>query len=150
MAKVSQWHPLSREVAIFRLKTDPGERFPDYVAGQNIQLFREADALLYSIVSAPFETKEHDFLEFFVNRDRDFSQGEQMTFSNSASGDFTLEKTLPFQNVLFVGTGTGVAPFVSMVRTLAKKADEKVTYTLLHASRNFEDLGYDKELSAVE
>ena len=87
MAKVSHWHPLSREVAIFRLKTDPGERFPDYVAGQNIQLFREADALLYSIVSAPFETKEHDFLEFFVNRDRDFSEGEQMTFSAEPPAD---------------------------------------------------------------
>jgi ferredoxin-NADP reductase len=150
MAKVSQWHPLSRDVSIFRLKADPGERFPDYIAGQNIQLFRAGEALLYSIVSAPFETQEHNFLEFFVNRDRDFSEGDQVTFSDSAFGDFTLGKTLPFQNVIFVGTGTGVAPFVSMVRTLSKSADKEIRYTLLHASRNFAELGYDKELSAIE
>jgi ferredoxin-NADP reductase len=150
MATVSLWHPLSRDVATFRLHSDPDERFPDYVSGQNIQLSRAGESLLYSIVSAPFETREHNFLEFFVNRDRDFKDGEKMMFSDSASGDFTLEKTLPFQNVVFVGTGTGVAPFVSMVRSLNKKADLQVRYTLIHASRNFEELGYDMELSAVE
>jgi len=150
MAKVSQWHRLSRDVAIFHLKADSGERFPDYIAGQNIQLFRAGETLHYSIVSAPFETQQHNFLEFFVNRDRDFSEGDQMTFSDSASGDFILEKTLHFQNVLFVGTGTGVAPFVSMVRDLDKTSVGGTRYTLLHASRNFDELGYDRELSAIE
>ena len=150
MAKVFQWNPLSRDVAIFRLKADPAERFPEYTPGQNIQLFRGGETLLYSIVSAPFETRQHNFMEFFVNRDRDFSEGDQMTFSDSASGDFTLERTLQFENVLFVGTGTGVAPFVSMVRNLDKTSVSGIRYTLLHASRNFNELGYDKELSAIE
>ena len=150
MVRVFEWHPLSGDVATFRLKIGPGEGFPDYIAGQNIQLSRSNETLLYSIVSAPFETKEWNFLEFFVNRDRELVEGEEVTLADSASGDFTLDRAADYANVVFVGTGTGIAPFVSMSRELGHKSKTSIRYTLIHASRNFEELGYYKELSAAE
>ncbi len=150
MAKVTQWNPLSEDVATFQLHIEPGERFPEYIPGQNIQLFRSGETLLFSIVSAPYETAIHHYLEFFVNRDREFSNGESMKFSDAATGDFTLNCTENFRNVLFVGTGTGIAPFVSMIRHLNHEKTSRVRCTLIQASRKFQELGYYKELSAIE
>jgi ferredoxin-NADP reductase len=150
MAKVTHWNPLSDDVATFRLEAEPGERFPFYTAGQNIQLCRGEEELLYSIVSAPHETAVHHYLEFFVNRDRQLSDGEKLTFAAGATGDFTLNRAQGFPNVLFVGTGTGIAPFISMIRYLNHEKTSRVRYTLIQASRKFQELGYYKELSAVE
>jgi len=150
MATITQWRPLSEDVAQFRLQAFPGERFPDYIAGQSIQLFRDGETLLYSIVSAPFETAAHRYMEFFVNRDREFADGETMKFADNATGDFTLKRAEAFRNVLLVGTGTGIAPFISMIRHLHHEKSSGVRYTLIQVSRKFEELGYYKELSAIE
>jgi len=55
--------------------------------------------------------------------------------------------------VLLVGTGTGVAPFVSMIKELDHQASRgqagSISYTLLHTNRTYEELAYHQELLEV-
>ncbi len=199
---VVDWHHLSTILATFRLMPAPGSRFPDYDAGQYIALRREDCRLTkritdpngviryvtdrdgsgnpkhgpvthsYSVASAPCETRERGYLEFYVILEQDelgepgrlteslFRIGDEpgatVTYVNRIVGDFTLAKrAAEFRNVFWVGTGTGVAPFVSMIKELHFEAAqgspaEGIQYTLLHANRTTEELGYHEELLRIE
>ncbi|MBI2828073.1 MAG: hypothetical protein HYX77_02215 [Acidobacteria bacterium] len=125
----------------------------------------------YSIASAPFETLEHGYLEFYVvlEKSDDGTLGRlsssffdmsppgdgKVTYVNRITGNFTLEKTASgLGSVLLVGTGTGVAPFVSMIKQLHHEASRgsvsPAQYTLLHTNRTFEELAYHQELLDIE
>ena len=126
----------------------------------------------YSIASAPFTTRQEGYLEFYVVLETDergelgrlteslFRTGDpsdsKLTYVNRIVGDFTLAKRAAgFKSVCWVGTGTGLAPFVSMVQQLDFEASqgakqEGTQYTLIHANRTFEELAYHRELLAIE
>lgn len=125
----------------------------------------------YSIASAPFETLDHGALEFYVVLEKDehgtlgrlsssfFEMSEQgddtLTYVNRITGNFTLPKTASgFTSVLLVGTGTGVAPFVSMIKQIDHDARQgrvdPVQYTLLHTNRTYEELAYHQDLLDIE
>src|SRR6267143_7201186 len=126
----------------------------------------------YSISSAPFETAQGNHLEFYVvlERGRDGVLGrfteslfrgmeehtnERLAYVERIVGDFTLAKRAAgFEHVLMVGTGTGLAPFVSMVKQLRHEAQQgastPVRYTLLHTNRTYGELGYHQEFLKVE
>lgn len=198
---VIEQQKLSPVLAIFRLMPQSGSQFPDYVPGQYIALRRDRCALTkrvvnsegrvryvpdldeygqpkvgpvahsYSIASAPFETQEHGYLEFYVVLEKDeygtlgrlsssfFEMGppadDTVTYVNRITGNFTLDKRASgFGSVLLVGTGTGVAPFVSMIKQLHHEACRggaaPVQYTLLHTNRTYEELAYHQELLEIE
>ena len=76
-----------------------------------------------------------------------------VTYFDAIGGNFTLEaRTGEAESVFMVGTGTGVAPFVSMLKEL--NAQDTVSsgcrYTLLHASRTRSELAYHQLLSDIE
>lgn len=125
----------------------------------------------YSIASAPFETKEKGHLEFYVILEKDekgvpgrltesmFRMAQErdgkLIYFDKIAGEFTLERRAAgFQNVVFVGTGTGLAPFVSMVKQIHHDAldgkKDQVKYTLIHANRTFEELDYYDLLSSIQ
>jgi ferredoxin-NADP reductase len=192
---------LSPMLEIFRMVSQSGSRFPDYVAGQYIALRRDRCRLTkrvvepeglerylpdldesgqpklgpvthsYSIASAPFESQEHGYLEFYVVLERDeygtlgrlsssfFEMSspadDTVTYVNRITGNFTLDKRASgFGSVLLVGTGTGVAPFVSMIKQLHHESYlggvGAVQYTLLHTNRTYEELAYHQELLEIE
>ena len=71
----------------------------------------------------------------------------KMVYYEKIAGDFTLDKRAAgSKNVILVGTGTGLAPFISMAKQLdfeAKSgASNAVKYTLLHTNRTYEELDY--------
>jgi ferredoxin-NADP reductase len=120
----------------------------------------------YSIASAPFETERAGHLEFYVVLERgdvpgrlteslfgiEAGRGDHIKYHDRITGDFTLEKRAASRrDVLMVGTGTGVAPFVSMVKQLHHGAGEgdPRRYTLVHANRTREELAYHEELAAA-
>ena len=125
----------------------------------------------YSIASAPFETAEGKYLEFYVVLERD-GEGELGRFTESlfrmerkgsdrldylerVAGNFTLaRRAAGFAHVLMVASGTGLAPFVSMVKQLHFEAQRngapRKRYTLIHANRTYEELAYHRELIAIE
>jgi ferredoxin-NADP reductase len=53
-----------------------------------------------------------------------------------------------------VGTGSGLAPFASMMKQLDYEASRgkttDVRYTLIHGNRGYQELGYHDELVAIE
>lgn len=124
----------------------------------------------YSIASAPFETLEKGHLEFYVIQEKDEKEvpgrltesmfridpqrDNKLIYFERIAGDFTLDKRAAgFQNVVLVGTGTGLAPFVSMVKQLHFAACQGksagVKYTLIHTNRTYQELDYYGELSAI-
>jgi ferredoxin-NADP reductase len=125
----------------------------------------------YSISSAPCETRAHGWLEFYVVLEKGDAEypgrlteslfrirpghDDKVGYVDHIAGDFTLEKRAAgFANVLMVGTGTGLAPFASMVKELDHEARHgrrsAVRYTLLHANRTYQELAYHRVLSEVE
>jgi ferredoxin-NADP reductase len=125
----------------------------------------------YSIISCPSETVQHGWLEFYVVLEKGESQypgrfteslfrdqpngDRRLTYFDRITGDFTLAKRAAgFSSVLLVGTGTGMAPFRSMIRQLHDEAlagkKSNVRYTLLHANRTLQELAYHQELSDIE
>jgi len=124
----------------------------------------------YSIASAPYETKTKGFLEFYLIRERvvgypgrlteslfssDLKTDNKVLYANEIGGDFTLSKrTQGASNVFFVATGTGLAPFISMIKELSYEAQNgrviSTRYTLIHTNRTTEELGYHRQLQEIE
>ncbi len=125
----------------------------------------------YSISSAPFETERDGYLEFYVvleTGDRevlgrltealfalDPRDGASLDYVERITGDFTLDRRAAgFESVLFVGTGTGLAPFAAMAKQLDHEAAQgrppAYRVTLLHANRTVQELAYHDELVAIE
>ena len=125
----------------------------------------------YSIASAPFEAAEGGYLEFYIvlgsegrcspGRFTDSvfrierEKSDRLFYPSRVVGNFTLAKrAVGFEHVLMVATGTGLAPFVSMVKQLhydaMRNGSTHKRYTLLHANRSYEELAYHRELLAIE
>jgi ferredoxin-NADP reductase len=125
----------------------------------------------YSIASAPYETLLQRYLEFYVilhvdDRGQPGRLTESLfqmeaeadntiTFFYKITGDFTLEKRAAgYNNVVMVGTGSGLAPFASMIKQLhydaAQGRRSDVRYTLFHGNRGYQELGYHEELTVIE
>jgi hypothetical protein len=125
----------------------------------------------YSIASAPYETLLHRYLEFYVILHLD-DKGQPGRFTESLfqvnpdgdntityfykiAGEFTLDKhAAGFSSVVMVGTGSGLAPFASMMKQMHYETSQGKTtgvrYTLIHGNRGYQELGYHDELVAIE
>jgi ferredoxin-NADP reductase len=85
----------------------------------------------------------------------DTQADNRITYFEKIAGDFTLEhRAAGFRNIVLVGTGTGLAPFVSMVKHLYHESLEgKIPsgrYTLFHANRSINELAYHDTLRKIE
>ena len=108
----------------------------------------------YSIASS---SVERSYLEFYLTlvtsgelTPRLFAlrPGNRVFLSPKASGLFTLDRTPPGKGVLLVATGTGLAPYISMLRTLLIH-DTQRRFVVLQGARCSWDLGYRAELESL-
>ncbi len=100
----------------------------------------------YSIASANYE----ETLEFFsikvengplTSRLQHLQVGDELLVSRKPTGTLVLDDLKPGKNVYFLGTGTGLAPFMSLIRDPdVYERFEKVV--LVHGVRNVNDLAY--------
>ena len=125
----------------------------------------------YTIAAAPWEQEAYGYLEFYVVLElsrgglsgrlssvllrMDTDNDRQLTYVERIVGTFTLaERAGGYDHVVMVGSGTGLAPFISMVKQLHNDAvtgrrDDR-RFTLIHANRTHEDLAYHAELLEIE
>lgn len=108
----------------------------------------------YSIASASVERR---YLEFYLTlitsgqlTPRLFAlrHGDRVFLGPKASGVFTLDRVAPDKAVVLVATGTGLAPYMSMLRTMLV-GETRRRFVVLHGARFSWDLGYRGELESL-
>lgn len=143
---------------LWRIKIDPGGVFthiPGQYATLGVVNCDKHVERAYSIVSAPRE----DFLEFFIEMApggeltsllHKLRVGDRLTCRKTAKGRFTLDREGGRRNHLLVATVTGVAPFVSMIRSLcheSENSDMKDRLFLIEGASHARELGYREEIA---
>lgn len=112
----------------------------------------------YSIVSSPLEEELEFFFELVTYGELtpniyDFHVGDSLLMRRQAKGLFTLDVKSGHRNHFLVSTVTGVAPYVSMTRTLAREAEKgqqpQARLFLLHAASRSWEFGYREELEGL-
>jgi ferredoxin--NADP+ reductase len=144
------------------IRIDPGGEFR-FAAGQYATLgVRTAEKLVerpYSIVSAPFEKELEIFIELVPQGELTpllykLPVGGEMTVRKVSKGRFTLDTKCGHTKHLLLSTVTGVAPFISYIRSLYKDWTEKRfdgahhLYCINGASRSWE-FGYREEVEKI-
>ncbi len=108
----------------------------------------------YSIASSNIE--QH-YLEFYLTlvtsgeltpRLFALKYGDRVFVSPKATGSFTLDRVPAEKSVVLIATGTGLAPYVSMLRTMLVN-DDKRRFIVLQGARYSWDLGYRAELESL-
>ena len=109
----------------------------------------------YSIASSSID---RDYLEFYVvlvesgaltPRLFALDPGDRLWLGKKVTGTFTLDRVPDDQHLVLIATGTGLAPYISMLRSrLFHSRGSQVA--VLHGSRHSWDLGYRTELALVE
>jgi ferredoxin/flavodoxin---NADP+ reductase len=147
---------------LWKIRIDPGGEF-QFVAGQYATLgVRTSEKLVeraYSIVSSPYEKELEIFIELVPQGQLTpelykVQMGGEITLRKIAKGRFTLDLKSGHKNHLLLCTVTGIAPYVSYVRTLYKDWKENNMpadvhlYMINGASRSYE-FGYREEIERI-
>lgn len=123
---------------------------PGAPSGNGEKMIRKA----YSIASG---SRSDEFLEFYINivmsgelTPRLFRLGikDRVYLGPKAVGVFTLAKVPHDRHVLLVATGTGLAPYMSMIRSELECGGSR-QFVILHGARYSWDLGYRTELMSL-
>ena len=77
------------------------------------------------------------------------SVGDRLWLSPKFSGLFTLDEVPPDQHVLLISTGTGLAPYMSMLRSHLVCGEPR-RFAVIHGARHSWDLGYRSELMTLD
>ncbi len=124
---------------------------PDPAPADPSKLIRRA----YSIASSSLAK---DALEFYVTLVRSgeltprlfaLQPGGRVWLSNKPTGMFTLKDIPPDKNVVMIATGTGLAPYMSMLRThLASDGERR--FAAVVGARHSWDIAYSSELTTMQ
>ena len=118
----------------------------------------EPDTLIRRAYSIASSSLERQFLEFYVvlvesgaltPRLFAMNLGDKLWLGKKITGAFTLDEVPEGQNLVLIATGTGLAPYISMLRShLLHTRQAKVG--VLQGARHSWDLGYRNELALVQ
>ena len=124
---------------------------PEPPSGDPNKLIRRA----YSIASS---SVAREYLEFYITLVRSgeltprlfsLQVGQRLWVGRKVTGMFTLRDVPQDKQLVLLATGTGIAPYMSMVRTvLATEGTQR--FAVVHGARHSWDLGYQGELIAVQ
>lgn len=171
-ATIVHRHDLTAELSIVQIRPDHGV-VPDFLPGQFVKLglpraegpepvstagrSRSGPRLVrraYSIASSP---RQRDALELLIVRVETgkltprlwtLEPGGRVWLDDKISGHFTLNPVPPGKNLIMVATGTGIAPYVSMLRTYAEAPPWRQA-VVINGVRYAADLAYREELEAL-
>lgn len=164
-ATVTERVDLTNELAVVKVSLDAGD-VADYKPGQyatlgvppapdSPQAQKKGLARLlmrpYSVASSP---RDRSHLEFYLALVQDGActprlwqrrQGDRVFMTPKCKGTFTLDGVPPGVDLVTVATGTGLAPFVSMLKTFRGTGRWR-KFVVIHGTRLCGDLGYRAEL----
>ncbi len=118
----------------------------------------DSDKLIKRAFSVASSPSARDYIEFYVvlvpsgaltPRLFALSNGDRLWLSKKVTGTFTLQDTPADKHLVLVSTGTGLAPYMSMLRTQLECGDQR-RFAILHGVRHSWDLGYRGELMALD
>ncbi len=138
---------------LWKLWITPEGPFP-FTAGQYCTIGTHGLERPYSIASAPHEAG----LELFLERVppphgrltpllRELRVGEAVTLRPRPKGRFRLRPE--FRHHVCIATVTGIAPFVSMLRTHLHEPSGDLRFHVLHGASYADEFGYDAEFRAA-
>lgn len=156
---------------IVRIIPAGDKRLPVYEAGQHATFVRQPDGAekTFSMASSPAETQTGGYLEFYISADvtpqPDGVEGIHFFFNPETAGEFyhlreiggsfTLnEQVTGYRHIVMVATGSGLAPFRSMIRALSERPARGRTgldrMSLLYGHRTIEELAYYPDITSIE
>lgn len=164
---------ITPELAIFRVRPDKG--VDSFAPGQYVALGlpgssprpsdfpaeveeHAPDKIIkraYSVGSSP---AEKEYLEFYIaivqtgaltSRLAPLKEGDRLFAAPKIIGTFTLHDVPPERNLVLVSTGTGLAPFMSMIRTPETWTPNRKV-SIIHGVRYSKDLAYRDEIFALQ
>jgi ferredoxin-NADP reductase len=157
-ARVLRSVPLSEFTKHLELEVDGVTRF-GFVPGQWLSVKAntpegEEITRAYSIASPPSENRRVAFClnrvrdGFMSNHLRNLDEGAKITFQGPF-GDFILRP--PLRDTVFIATGTGIAPFRSMLTWLLAEQDrhQDHQFWLLFGARREQDIYYREEFERL-
>jgi ferredoxin-NADP reductase len=146
---------LTPRVKGFRFQLPPGKEI-HFHAGQFVQVFiptpEKVRRTSYSIASPPQETNHVDLCVTLVREGVSSPFLHHLVEGNKLQvmgplGKFTLPDSLP-RDIVFIATGSGIAPFRSMILDLFAKNTPRNIY-LVFGNRYEHDIIYRKEWEAL-
>lgn len=172
-AKVAQRVELSPELIILRVIPD-GWELPDFKPGQFAVLglpgsstrtdfsdskekLSNPDKLIRRAYSIASSSTNKEYIEFYVALVRSgaltprlfaLKPGDPIFMGPKITGMFTLDMVKENANIVMLSTGTGLAPYMSMLRTVLKPP-MKNHFVVVHGARHSWDLGYRSELMTL-
>lgn len=170
-ATIIHWHQCNPSLAVFRVAPDEGPA-PAFTPGQFATLalphdhppihdpglhppgdpkWKKLYRRAYSIASSAHERR---WLEFYVVVVHDgkltsklwsIKENGRVYLDPQIKGEFTLDPVGPDRMLVLVGTGTGIAPYMSMLRTYRATGRWR-RFVLIEGCRDANDLGFRQEL----
>ena len=166
-ATVTKRETITDDLCVLRVRPDAG--VPDFKPGQyaTLGVLPDPDSeqaqkkglgklILrpYSISSSPLDK---DAIEFylalvpdgqFTPRLWDAAEGSRVYMAPKCKGKFTLDGVPADRDLVTIATGTGLAPFVSMLKTYRETGRWR-RFIVIHGTRLCGDLGYRHELEEL-
>ncbi len=162
---------------LIKLRVVPqGWELPDFTPGQYVVLGlpgsaprclgaevedrppKDPDKIIMRAYSVASSSEAKEYLEFYIGlvhsgslSPRLFSlkAGDRVWLSERFKGLFTLSEVPHEFNILLIATGTGVAPYMSMIRTEIAQGLRRRFAVVLGANHSV-DLGYHDELKTLD
>lgn len=109
----------------------------------------------YSITSS---SKQHEYMEFYISmlsngalspRLFALKVGDPLWLGPKTSGIFTLDQVPKDKHIVMVATGTGLAPYMSMLTSELQCGSPRM-FAVLHGAYHSWDLGYRSELQTMQ
>jgi ferredoxin--NADP+ reductase len=173
-AAIAARHDLSARYMIIRVVT-VGWEMPSFIAGQFAVLGLPGSAprcdqadpdrdevdpakLLRRAYSIASSSKTKEYIEFYISlvssgsltpRLFALKPGDRLYLSPKISGLFSLDQVPYDRNVVLIATGTGLAPYMSMLSSELRCGGPR-HYAVLHGAYHSWDLGYRSELMNLQ